>query len=141
MFGSIGVTELIIIFVVALVIIGPKRMPDLARTLGKSLRDFKRATSDFQDSMNLEPDIDLDDNSSFNDASITSSGEEEKHSNRIDPSPPPDTAPETTSAASSSKSTAPQKERVEGKASSGVSSPPGTRSPADEPPSERTEQA
>lgn len=138
MFGSIGVTELIIIFVVALVIIGPKRMPDLARTLGKSLRDFKRATSDFQDSMSLEPDIDLDNTSSLNDTSITNAGEEEKHSNRTNPSPPPDTAPKTTSAASSSKSTVPQKEEGERKASSGVSSPPGTRNPADDSPKERT---
>ncbi len=60
MFGSIGMTELIVIMVVALVVIGPKRLPELARTLGKALGDFKRATSDFQNSFNLEDDYDLD---------------------------------------------------------------------------------
>lgn len=58
MFGSIGMTELIVILVVALVVIGPKRLPELARTLGKALGDFKRATSDFQDSFSLEDDYD-----------------------------------------------------------------------------------
>lgn len=60
MFGSIGMTELIVILVVALVVIGPKRLPELARSLGKALGDFKRATSDFQDSFHLESDYDLD---------------------------------------------------------------------------------
>ena len=59
MFGSIGMTELIVILVVALVVIGPKRLPELARTLGKALGDFKRATSDFQDSFSLEDDYEL----------------------------------------------------------------------------------
>lgn len=59
MFGSIGMTELIVILVVALVVIGPKRLPELARTLGKALGDFKRATSDFQDSFSMEDDYDL----------------------------------------------------------------------------------
>ena len=60
LFGSIGMTELIVIMVVALVVIGPKRLPEMARTLGKALGDFKRATSDFQSSFNLEDDYDLD---------------------------------------------------------------------------------
>ncbi len=60
MFGSIGMTELIVIMVVALVVIGPKRLPELARTLGKALGDFKRATSDFQNNFNMEDDYDLD---------------------------------------------------------------------------------
>ena len=60
MFGSIGMTELIVIMVVALIVIGPKRLPELARTLGKALGDFKRATSDFQNSFSMEDDYDLD---------------------------------------------------------------------------------
>jgi Tat protein translocase TatB subunit len=43
MFG-IGWQELIIIAVVALIIVGPKKLPDLAKTLGKGIRDFKNAT-------------------------------------------------------------------------------------------------
>ncbi|MYA97913.1 MAG: twin-arginine translocase subunit TatB [Nitrospinae bacterium] len=53
-------TELIVIMVVALIVIGPKRLPELARTLGKALGDFKRATSDFQNSFSMEDDYDLD---------------------------------------------------------------------------------
>lgn len=43
MFG-IGWQELIIIAIVALLIVGPKKLPDLAKTLGKGFRDFKNAT-------------------------------------------------------------------------------------------------
>lgn len=90
MFGSIGIPELLIIFVVALVVIGPKRMPEIAKTLGKALRDFKRATSDFQDSINLETDYDLEPTST--DKSIAKDLEEEKDPNRIDPAPRAETA-------------------------------------------------
>jgi sec-independent protein translocase protein TatB len=55
-FGSIGMTELIVIFVVALLVIGPNRLPDLARTIGKAFGDFKRATSGLQDSLSLDDD-------------------------------------------------------------------------------------
>ena len=60
MFGSIGFQELVIILIVAHVIIGPKRLPELAKTIGRSLRDFKRATSDIQDQINLDDDLDDD---------------------------------------------------------------------------------
>ena len=53
MFG-IGMTELIIILAVALIIIGPKKLPELARTLGKGLAEFRRATSDLKDSISLD---------------------------------------------------------------------------------------
>jgi len=43
MFG-IGVQELIIIAIIALLVVGPKKLPDLAKTLGKGFRDFKNAT-------------------------------------------------------------------------------------------------
>ena len=45
MFG-IGPTELMVILVIALLVIGPKRLPDLARSLGKGLAEFRRATAD-----------------------------------------------------------------------------------------------
>jgi TatA/E family protein of Tat protein translocase len=50
MFG-IGPTELIIILAIALLVIGPKRLPDLARSLGKGLAEFRRATSDVTDEL------------------------------------------------------------------------------------------
>ena len=48
-------TELLVILVVALLVIGPKRLPSLARSIGRTLRDFKKATTDFQDSIDIDP--------------------------------------------------------------------------------------
>ncbi len=84
MFGSIGITELIVIFVVALIVIGPKRLPDLAKTLGKTLRDFKRATSDFQESINLDDDFEIEP-SKTEDSAHAGTDVEESEENRIDP--------------------------------------------------------
>ena len=48
MFG-IGMQELIIIAIIALIIVGPKKLPDLAKTLGKGFSEFKRATDGITD--------------------------------------------------------------------------------------------
>jgi len=59
MFGSIGGTELLIIVIIALVVFGPKRLPELGRTIGKGLSEFRRASNDLKRS--LEDEIALDD--------------------------------------------------------------------------------
>jgi TatA/E family protein of Tat protein translocase len=48
MFGSIGMPELILIFVVALLVFGPKKLPELGKSLGKGLAEFKRASEDLK---------------------------------------------------------------------------------------------
>ena len=50
MFG-IGPTELIVILVIALLVLGPTRLPELARALGKAMGEFRRATSDISEEL------------------------------------------------------------------------------------------
>lgn len=47
MFG-IGMTELMVIFVIGLLVLGPKRLPEMARSLGKSMAEFRRASNDMR---------------------------------------------------------------------------------------------
>ena len=55
MFGSIGMPELILIFVVALLVFGPKKLPELGKSLGRGLAEFKRASEDLKKT--IEDDI------------------------------------------------------------------------------------
>ena len=54
MFGSIGMPELIIIFVIALIVFGPRKLPELGRSLGRSLAEFKKASNEFQRTLEEE---------------------------------------------------------------------------------------
>ena len=58
MLGSIGMPELIVIFVIALVVFGPRRLPELGRSLGRTIAEFKRATSELQSTLEREVEID-----------------------------------------------------------------------------------
>ena len=53
MFG-LGLPELIVIFVIALLIFGPKKLPDLGRSVGRAMSEFKKASEDFKESMHEE---------------------------------------------------------------------------------------
>jgi len=48
--GQLGFQELLVIFVIALLVFGPKKLPELGKSLGKGLREFKRATNDLKSS-------------------------------------------------------------------------------------------
>ena len=54
MFGSLGMPELIVIFVIALIVFGPRKLPELGRSLGRGIAEFKKATNDLQSSLEDE---------------------------------------------------------------------------------------
>jgi TatA/E family protein of Tat protein translocase len=56
MFG-IGMPEMILILAIALIVIGPKKLPDLAKSLGRAMNEFKKATREIKDSMDIEGDL------------------------------------------------------------------------------------
>jgi sec-independent protein translocase protein TatB len=56
MFG-IGMPELILILVIALIVIGPKKLPDLAKSMGRAMREFKKATNEFKENLQIDEDL------------------------------------------------------------------------------------
>jgi TatA/E family protein of Tat protein translocase len=52
--GPLGVPELIVIFIVALIVFGPRKLPELGRSLGKSLAEFKRASNELRSTLDDE---------------------------------------------------------------------------------------
>jgi sec-independent protein translocase protein TatA len=79
MFGSIGMPEMLIILVIALIIFGPRKLPELGRSLGKSLAEFKRASNELKNT--LEEEIRLDEQRTAQEAAKPK-----------DTPPPPDSA-------------------------------------------------
>ena len=71
MFGSLGMPELIVIFVIALIIFGPRKLPELGRSLGKSIAEFKKASNELKST--LEEEIRLEETRSNLEASRTAS--------------------------------------------------------------------
>lgn len=110
MFG-IGMPELIIILAVALIVIGPKKLPDLAKSLGRALGEFKKATNELKDSIYSESEIkdikkSLKDFNPNTHPSISKILEPDKESKKSTANPaqqesPQQTAPETHAAAGS----------------------------------------
>lgn len=56
MFG-IGMPELILILAIALIVLGPKKLPDLAKSMGRAMREFKKATSEFKESIAVDDEL------------------------------------------------------------------------------------
>lgn len=65
MFG-LGMTEILMILALALIIIGPKKLPELAKTLGHAMGEFKRSAQDFKRSIDVETTV-----KDFNDIDVT----------------------------------------------------------------------
>jgi sec-independent protein translocase protein TatB len=77
MFG-IGMPELLLILAIALIVIGPKKLPDLAKSLGRAFAEFKRATSELKDSLEIDSEL-KDIKRTFHDM-----GDEIKHAIDVD---------------------------------------------------------
>ncbi|HTQ81398.1 MAG TPA: twin-arginine translocase TatA/TatE family subunit [Thermoanaerobaculia bacterium] len=59
--GSLGLPEIIFILVLALLIFGPKRLPEIGRTLGKGMAEFRKASNDLKRTINAELALDEED--------------------------------------------------------------------------------
>jgi len=132
MFG-IGFPELIIIMVIALIVVGPKKLPDLAKALGKGMAEFRKATHEIKESLDMDEDFnevrrDLAD--SLHDLEkppdMTTYGSEEEQLYEV-----PDGAPDINEQAAAESS--PEQEVQEGKESE-----PEGRKHQEEPPAKET---
>ena len=100
MFG-IGMQELLLILVIALIVLGPKKLPEVAKALGRALNEFKRATSDLKDSLDVDHSLNTVKKSfnAMNDtppaAGTTASDPESSEAKPASPSPEEATAPKT----------------------------------------------
>jgi len=90
MFG-LGMPELLVILAVALIVIGPKRLPDIAKALGKGMKEFRKATTDFKQNTDLDPS-DFDPRAELK--KIIEPPPESVKANKPDPYPKPDPEPE-----------------------------------------------
>jgi Tat protein translocase TatB subunit len=58
MFGSIGGAEILMILVLALLLFGPRRLPQIGKTIGRAMSEFRRATQEFKSSLEHEVEVD-----------------------------------------------------------------------------------
>jgi TatA/E family protein of Tat protein translocase len=84
MFG-LGIPELLVIFVIALIVFGPKKLPDLGKSIGRAMAEFKKAQEDFQESVRSE----------MRDVEKSADLEEIKKLGKIDLSPLPEAGGKT----------------------------------------------
>ena len=90
MFG-IGMTELLLIGALALMVLGPKKLPDLARALGKGFAEFKRATDDFKNTLQEETRVAETKDRLMKEGKLTPPGTENSFNPYVDGEIDPDT--------------------------------------------------
>ena len=96
MFGSIGMPELIIILVIALIIFGPRKLPELGRSLGKSIGEFKRASNELRSTLEEEIRIEEQRERATPAAATTAPAATPAAATPPSPTPPPAAAEEPT---------------------------------------------
>lgn len=84
MFGSLGMPELLVILVIALMVFGPKRLPELGRSLGQTLNEFKKGANALRESVEAEIEQDNQRQASASQAAapappVTPAGTEPRH--------------------------------------------------------------
>jgi TatA/E family protein of Tat protein translocase len=89
MFGPIGMPELIIILVIALIIFGPRKLPELGKSLGRSINEFKKASNELRST--LEDEIRVE--------------EQRDRASAVTPAPPPAATPPPADAPTVSRAT------------------------------------
>ena len=87
MFGTLGVQEMVIIFLVALVLFGPKKLPELGKTIGKALTEFRRHSNDLKSTFEREMHTLEREGESIQQAANTTAGQVDDHAIRSDPDP------------------------------------------------------
>ena len=104
MIGSLGIPELLFILVLALLVFGPRKLPEIGRTMGKALGEFRRATSDLKRTLDTELSAEkLNPPDSIPQTAGKSTSEQQP----IQPSADPEEDPKRTEDSSSSGSSSP----------------------------------
>ena len=71
--GSIGTQEIIVIFIIALIVFGPRKLPEIGKTIGKGLAEFKKASNELRNTWEEEVKVDKE-NASLKNALSESTG-------------------------------------------------------------------
>ena len=75
---DIGLQELVLIFVIALLVFGPKNLPQLGRSLGRAMREFKRASDEFRSTIETNLEMNEPDPVPHSDAELASPGDRDR---------------------------------------------------------------
>lgn len=126
---NLGMSEMLFIFLLALIVFGPKKLPELARQLGKIMADFKRATNDFK--YQIENEIEQMDIQAKNEQREKARAQQLVDGElKILPPPLPGSVPSTLSTAVGGANPTPAPENHEPQQMSFTESPSGATAPA-----------